>query len=542
MGLFDLIRRFFQGMQSSYAFSLLGKAFLRLRTAVMNPFRRVIRRAQQLVNVNMISAKLVAPINDKIRKILSGEAKSPEDYFTVGRFWISKALVYILILASCAAVFIYFNWIAAPLATTIETESRVTSIYYDYDDMDLGEFTGKANIRGANGKVVYTGDIAAGVCSGYGKLWNQDGALVYEGEFQNNRYEGNGTQYYPSGKPYYEGEFKENVFSGEGILYYADGSVQYEGAFENGAFCGEGILYNEKGTIIYSGNFFNGAYHGAGIGFYSNGIKKYEGEYYMGRMQGEGTYYSSAGREIYMGKFARDYIQYESLLGCTMKDAMEMFRENPIIYFSDGETCFLFSQAQIILKTDCLIEMKMEAQSTADGNGWFLPDTDGETLTETESSWEDEEDEASEDISEEEEEMKDLPVNNVYRVYYYLATDEWQTEEEADLGAITITEVSAYHSNADVGFLEGTYMVPESGAPSLNECVAIERIRLKNPTAFSTITYELTTKNKTHIAVGGINQAEGIYEEIYDVENIRYHLCYQMDQPNDLMFLTVENY
>ena len=68
-----------------YKRQLLGKAFIRLRTAVMNPFQRVVRRIQQLFNANIITSKLVAPINAKVRKILSGEAKSPEDYFTVGR-------------------------------------------------------------------------------------------------------------------------------------------------------------------------------------------------------------------------------------------------------------------------------------------------------------------------------------------------------------------------------------------------------------------------------------------------------------------------
>ena len=111
----------FRGMKGSYAFQLLGKAFLRLRTAVMNPFQRVVRRVQQIFNVNIITSRLVAPINAKVRKILNGEAKSPEDYFTVGRFWISKMLVYFLIMAGCAAVFIYFNWIAAPVSDTTAT-------------------------------------------------------------------------------------------------------------------------------------------------------------------------------------------------------------------------------------------------------------------------------------------------------------------------------------------------------------------------------------------------------------------------------------
>ena len=73
----NLIMQIFRGMKGSYAFQLLAKAFLRLRTAVMNPFQRVVRRVQQIFNVNIITSRLVAPINAKVRKILNGEAKSP---------------------------------------------------------------------------------------------------------------------------------------------------------------------------------------------------------------------------------------------------------------------------------------------------------------------------------------------------------------------------------------------------------------------------------------------------------------------------------
>lgn len=551
--LFELFRRLFQGIQSSYAFNLLSKAFTRLRTAVMNPFRRVVRRVQQLFNVNLISAKLVTPINTKVRKILSGEAKSPEDYFTVGRFWISKMLVYLLILAACAAVFIYFNWFAAPVMDTTTAENRITSVYYDYDDMDLGEYTGKANIRAANGEVVYTGDIVAGVCTGTGTLWNQDGLLIYSGAFENNNFEGSGTLYYPTGKAQYIGEFKENNYSGRGVQYYPDGAVAYEGEFENGSYNGEGVLYNEKGVMIYEGEFQSGAYHGAGTSYYSSGIKKYEGEFYMGRAQGAGKLYSSAGKLLFEGSFARDDIHYEALLGCTMEDAMNMFHETPIVYFNDGETSLLFERAQVILKVDCLVELKLDAQSTSAGNGWYLPDEEGETLTETEESRlqeDDAEDEADKEgltskEKEEEEEaeaLKSLPVNNIYHIYYYLATDEWQTEETLDMSAVNITGVSTYRSKLDVGFLEGESMTPENGAAALQECVAIEKIRLTRPTAFSNINYELTTMNRTHIAVSGINLAEAIYEEVYEVDGVRYRLCYQMDDPDEVMFVSVENY
>ena len=139
MGSFmNFLKNLISGITGSYAFSFLGRTFVRLRTAVMNPFRRVIRRIQQIFNINMITAKFAGPINSLVRKVLGSEAKSPEDYFSVGRFWISKALVYIMVLGGCAFVFIYFNWIAKPISDSIKTESRITSVYYDYDDMKLG--------------------------------------------------------------------------------------------------------------------------------------------------------------------------------------------------------------------------------------------------------------------------------------------------------------------------------------------------------------------------------------------------------------------
>lgn len=542
-GFVNFLKNLISGISGSYAFSFLGRAFVRLRTAVMNPFRRVVRRVQQFFNTNMITAKLAGPINAKVRKILGSEAKSPEDYFTIGRFWVSKALVYILVLGTCAFVFIYFNWIAPPMSDSITTESRITSVYYDYDDMDLGEYDGKANIRAANGSVVYTGDIVKGVCTGKGTLWNQDGVLIYEGDFADNCFEGNGTRYYPSGKPLYVGEFSENQYSGRGTLYYPDGSVQYEGDFENGNFQGTGVEYNEKGIMIYEGEFLNGIYHGTGTSYYSTGIKKYEGNFYMGQAQGRGISYSTAGKPIYEGTFARGAIHYESLLGCSLQDVAEMFHEKPKIYYDDGATSMLYEEAKVILKLDCLVEVIDRTEESSDGTDWYLEDAEDDLLPETESSQiEDESEEEKDAETVENETLASLPVQNVYGIYYYLLTDEWQNAEELDLGAINVTGVSVYWDDISVGFLAEETMVPENGAVELMECVAIAKIRMKQPTAFSTISYEMTSKNSSYTEVRGVNLADAIYKEVYDVEGVRYRLCYEMDNPYELQFVTVEKY
>ena len=85
-------------------------------------------------------------------------------------------------------------------------------------------------------------------------------------------------------------------------------------------------------------------------------------------------------------------------------------------------------------------------------------------------------------------------------------------------------------------------MVPENGSVALMECIAIENVRMEQPTAFSNINYEMLTKNNTYTQVRGVNMANAIYKELYDVEGVRYKLCYEMDQPNDLKFVTAEIY
>ena len=541
--LFGFLKNIISGIRGTYFFSFLGKAFTRLRTAVMNPFRRILRRIQQIFNVNMITAKLAGPLNTKIRQILGDKAKSPEDYFTIGGFWISKALVYIMVLGACAAVYIYFGWISPVKPDVVTTENRITSVYYDYDDMELAEYNGKANIRAANGEVVYTGDIVSGVCTGFGTLWNQDGVLVYEGDFVNNCFEGNGTRYYPSGKIQYIGEFSENLYSGRGILYFPDGTVQYEGDFENGNFQGSGAEYSEKGAMIYEGEFLNGVHHGKGVSYYTSGIKKYEGDFYMGKEQGVGKSYSAAGKPIFAGAFARGAIHYESLLGCTLADISEMFFETPVVYYNDGATSMLYENAKVILKLDCLVELMDRTEETSDEDAWYLENSDEETLPETEESRIEEDTEGeTETVDIEAETLAQLPVQNVYGIYYYLLSDEWQSAEELDMSGIAISGVSVYWEDISVGFLSEEDMLPENGEVALQECVTIEKIRMKQPTAFSNINYEMLTKNNTYVEVRGVSMTDAIYKEVYDVEGVRYKLCYEMDKPYDLRFVTVEIY
>ena len=98
---------------------------------------------------------------------------------------------------------------------------------------------------------------------------------------------------------------------------------------------------------------------------------------------------------------------------------------------------------------------------------------------------------------------------------YYLSDEEWQPESTLDKSKITITAVTTYDNDLDLKFLEGYEMTPENGATNLQECVAIERGRFTVPTAFSSISYELVTRNSSHVEVGGINPVSYTHLDVY---------------------------
>ena len=147
---------------------------MRLVTAVTSPFRMLIVRIQRLFNINVLTAKLIPLLTSKIRSLITLRPQSEKDYFSVGRYWVYKKLLLTAVLVVCAGVFIFFTMFAAPVTTTAQPEQVLTTVAFDYDDMSLAEYSGTANILAADGQIVYTGDVTAGVCTGAGTLWDQN--------------------------------------------------------------------------------------------------------------------------------------------------------------------------------------------------------------------------------------------------------------------------------------------------------------------------------------------------------------------------------
>ncbi|MEG1774257.1 MAG: hypothetical protein RR320_05330, partial [Oscillospiraceae bacterium] len=359
-------------------FKLLASVFKRIVTAITSPFRMIIVRVQRMFNINVITAKLVSPLTKKVKSLITLKPQTREDYFVIGQHWIYKKLFLTLVLVLCAGVLIYFTMFAPklPMEPVAAAAAVATNVSYNYDDMALREFNGVANIRAADGKVVYTGEIAAGVCKGNGTLYDRSGRILYTGGFDQNKYSGKGSHYYPSGKVKYEGEFAENLYQGEGSLYSAEGGLLYAGGFAGGLYSGTGKLYSDHGILLYEGSFSEGRYHGNGVLYYDDGTVKYKGSFFQGVMQGQGARYSKVGKLLYTGDMYDNAINYRSLVHSTLADLETAFAETPRIFYTDTDSAFVYEQAGVIVTASCRVLVdtwEKPGGGAGDGTTYYMP-------------------------------------------------------------------------------------------------------------------------------------------------------------------------
>lgn len=517
-----------------YIMKLIMAVVSRLKTLTLNPVRNFFRKIQMMVNINVIANKILKPVTKKFRDLFHIKPQSEDDYYSVGRFLVARKLVAAAIVVCCIAVFAYFSFIAEPVEQPVTTMTGIVSnVYFDYDDIALTEYTGKANIRAANGGVVYTGDIKEGVCDGTGTLYNQSGVLVYEGKFTDNAYNGHGKGYAADGSLQYEGEYVGNVYEGEGTLYYPSGAVKYKGSFSGGFYSGNGFLYTEKGELIYEGAFQNGLYHGTGVLYYEDGDRRYEGDFVMGTPQGTGTLYTGAGRPYYTGIVANGDIAYESLITLSLQEIEEMFYEDPEIYYTQDSACYVYETAQLSLELDCIVKILTndlldDSNVSGEGDGWYLPESAGDAV--------------ELDTQQEEESADDKPTDFITQeqaIYYYVNNSEWVLEADLDKGSVKVEGVTVYKDLIASPFEKDKEFVAVNGVIGLSDCIAIQNIRQRTPTAFSNITFEAASSNYRYTYVKNINYAQAIYEELIDTEEFSYQLCYQTDDVGKLCYYKV---
>ena len=214
----------------------------------------IVTKFKLWTNWNFVKNKIIVKIRDFFSNLLGVKPRNKDDYFTVGRWMISKRLIYALVII-VGVISIWY----------ISTETRLFRRFsedgvrtYKYDSLRLRTAKGHVKITGKSGYLAYDGTVENGYVVGQGTLYNKAGNVVYTGSFDRNMYEGTGTANYDSGNIKYYGTFHENLYEGDGTLYREDGTRIYSGAFNKGLRNGEGVLYDSGENEIFAGMFASG--------------------------------------------------------------------------------------------------------------------------------------------------------------------------------------------------------------------------------------------------------------------------------------------
>jgi len=285
------------------------KYIIRLITA---PFLKLSRVIKKQGNINSIMRKMTKPMIAAIQNIFKFKPEKWQDYITVGNWLVAKKVVLLIVLVICAVPIIYFTQFAAD-SSSIETLKKQEEKTFQYDDIKLPEYTGKAIIKAGNQKMVYKGDIVLGICTGEGQVYNLQGELVYEGEIKENIYSGKGKQYDEEGQLVYEGEFSNNKYNGTGILYDYKTKRRYEGDFVESIKEGKGKVYNAKNQVVYEGEFGKNLYQGIGALHNETTGEWYAGAFEGGKKQGAGILYNDKNEVIFEGTYTRDFFDGEAM-------------------------------------------------------------------------------------------------------------------------------------------------------------------------------------------------------------------------------------
>lgn len=230
----------------------MGNGFIAtLIATAKNKITPIITKLRFFLTPQFWRTKVLTKFREIFSKIFDVRPKDKDDYYSIGRYLVSKRLAYALVLTIgvlSAVYLIAIRGVLLPKTAGIK-EYKYTSVLLRFTTSD------KVIIKGKGGYKAYEGAVKKGFVSGPGRLYDKEGNLVYQGNFESNRYNGVGNSYYPSGGITYSGMFTDNLYEGQGKLYRENGVLSYTGDFSQGMKNGEGTLCDESGKAVYTGTF-----------------------------------------------------------------------------------------------------------------------------------------------------------------------------------------------------------------------------------------------------------------------------------------------
>lgn len=223
-----------------------------LLSTIKSRFAAIVSKLRLWLSWNYVRTRIIGGIRDFFFRLLDVRPKNRHDYFTIGRWMVSKKLAYAIIIM-VGVLSIWYISSATRVFDRLTANGGLRT--YSYDSVLLRLAKNKVRIKAKSGYIAYEGEVSKGYVNGQGSLYSPDNVLLYSGSFEKNRYEGEGSQYYSDGALHYTGTFHDNKYEGEGKLFRPDGSQEYEGGFFGGMKEGKGKLLDYGGSPVYDGSF-----------------------------------------------------------------------------------------------------------------------------------------------------------------------------------------------------------------------------------------------------------------------------------------------
>lgn len=108
-----------------------------------------------------------------------------------------------------------------------------------------------------------------------------------------------------------------------------------------------------------------------------------------------------------------------------------------------------------------------------------------------------------------------------------------------DKTKLTVKKITVYDLGAPVQV--GTIIeIPDNSPPALEDCVAVDYLRQRLPTAFSNVVFELDKGNRLFVRLKNVNYASKIPRRSYMENDLLFRCVYQEGKSDDILYYSIE--
>jgi hypothetical protein len=132
-------------------------------------------------------------------------------------------------------------------------------------------------------------------------------------------------------------------------------------------------------------------------------------------------------------------------------------------------------------------------------------------------------------------------VEKTKSLYFEIDTDVWQQESELDKTKVAIKRVTVLTANSAPPPQADATPLEDSGQPGVEDCVAIDSLRLSSPTAFADVAFEIDKQNKLFGRVWSINYADRVNRKAYLVGELAYRYAYRPEDASTPAYYSIES-